>query len=50
MGDLSAHSDSNRGGKMRRISSVDAMENWASQQKDKKFYIVLIRHELNFFM
>lgn len=42
VGDLSAHSDSNRGGKMRRISSVDAMENWASQQKEKKFYIVLI--------
>ncbi|PQM32695.1 putative sucrose-phosphate synthase 1 [Prunus yedoensis var. nudiflora] len=42
VGDLSAHSDSNRGGKMKRISSADAMENWASQQKEKKFYIVLI--------
>lgn len=49
VGDLSAHSDSNRGGKMKRISSADAMENWASQQKEKKFYIVLIRHELSFF-
>ncbi|XP_072969532.1 probable sucrose-phosphate synthase 4 [Typha angustifolia] len=40
-GDLSAHGDSTRG-RMLRISSVDAIEAWASQHKDKKLYIVLI--------
>lgn len=30
-------------GRMHRITSVDAMENWANQQKEKKLYIVLIR-------
>lgn len=48
-GELSAHGDSTRGG-MPRISSVDVMENWASQYKEKKLYIVLIRHELQFIM
>lgn len=47
--DLSAQSDSTRGGRMRRVNSMDVMENWASQQKEKKFYIVLIRHDLNFY-
>nr|DAD45014.1 TPA_asm: hypothetical protein HUJ06_003244 [Nelumbo nucifera] len=41
VGDISAHGDSNRG-RLPRISSVDAMESWVSQQKDKKLYIVLI--------
>ena len=45
VGDLSAHGDSTRG-RMPRISSVDVMENWANQHKEKKLYIVLIRHEL----
>ncbi|CAI0629411.1 unnamed protein product [Linum tenue] len=45
--DLSTHGDSNRG-RLPRINSADAMEAWASQQKGKKLYIVLIRHELNF--
>ncbi|KAJ8753226.1 hypothetical protein K2173_017830 [Erythroxylum novogranatense] len=40
-GDLSAHGDRNRG-RLPRINSVDAMEAWASQQKGKKMYIVLI--------
>ena len=31
-----------------RINSVDAMEVWASQQKGKKLYIVLVRHDHNF--
>lgn len=39
--DISAHGDSIRG-RMPRISSVDAMETWASYQKGKKLYIVLI--------
>ncbi|KAJ4952577.1 hypothetical protein NE237_029409 [Protea cynaroides] len=39
--DLSVHGESNRG-KFPRINSVDAMETWASQQKEKKLYIVLI--------
>lgn len=39
--DLSTHGDSVRG-RMRRISSVDAIESWASHYKDKKLYIVLI--------
>uniref|UniRef100_A0A2P2KV08 Sucrose-phosphate synthase n=6 Tax=Rhizophora mucronata TaxID=61149 RepID=A0A2P2KV08_RHIMU len=39
--DLSAHGESNRG-RLPRISSVDVMEAWASQQKGKKLYIVLI--------
>ncbi|XP_021276037.1 probable sucrose-phosphate synthase 1 [Herrania umbratica] len=40
-GDVSAHGDSIRG-RMHRISSVDMMENWANQPKEKKLYIVLI--------
>ncbi|KAK2986214.1 hypothetical protein RJ640_010048, partial [Escallonia rubra] len=39
--DLSAHGDSHRG-RLPRMSSVDAMEAWANQQKGKKLYIVLI--------
>ncbi|KAJ4958203.1 hypothetical protein NE237_025314 [Protea cynaroides] len=39
--ELSTHAENNRG-KIRRISSVDVMETWASQQKEKKLYIVLI--------
>ncbi|XP_050234674.1 probable sucrose-phosphate synthase 1 [Mercurialis annua] len=39
--EMSAHGDSHRG-RLPRISSVDAMEAWASQQKGKKLYIVLI--------
>ncbi|XVE98403.1 hypothetical protein REPUB_Repub03eG0103700 [Reevesia pubescens] len=39
--DVSAHGESNRG-RLPRINSVDAMETWASQQKGKKLYIVLI--------
>ena len=45
--DLSTHGESNRG-RLPRISSTDAMETWTNQQKGKKLYIVLIRHELNF--
>ncbi|RZS01357.1 hypothetical protein BHM03_00031201 [Ensete ventricosum] len=41
IGDLSVHGDSSRG-RMPRISSVDAIEFWTSQFKDKKLYIVLI--------
>ena len=43
--DVSVHqfSDSTRG-KMTRVYSVDVMENWANQIKEKKLYIVLIRH------
>ncbi|KAL7181855.1 hypothetical protein ACSBR1_040712 [Camellia fascicularis] len=40
---MSAHGGNTRG-RMPRISSVDAMENWANQHKEKKLYIVLIRH------
>lgn len=47
--DRSAHGDSNKG-TMTRISSANVMENWASQYKEKKLYIVLIRHELHFIM
>ncbi|KAK8697360.1 hypothetical protein V6N13_113511 [Hibiscus sabdariffa] len=39
--DVSAHGESNKG-RLPRINSVDAMEIWASQQKGKKLYIVLI--------
>ena len=48
VGDVSAQGGSTRG-RMARICSVDAMENWASQQKEKKLYMVLIRHELIIF-
>ncbi|KAL3532289.1 hypothetical protein ACH5RR_005810 [Cinchona calisaya] len=41
VGDISAHGESNRG-RLPRISSVEMMEAWASQQKEKKLYIVLI--------
>lgn len=40
--DMSTHGDSNRG-RMPRISSAEAIEAWASQYKDRKLYIVLIR-------
>jgi len=43
VGDLAAHGDSVRG-RMPRISSMEAIESWASHYKDKKLYIVLIRH------
>ncbi|XP_059658168.1 probable sucrose-phosphate synthase 1 [Cornus florida] len=39
--EISAHGDSNRGS-MRRIHSVDVMENLANPNKEKKLYIVLI--------
>ncbi|KAI3524411.1 hypothetical protein L1887_03066 [Cichorium endivia] len=39
--DVSAHGDTNRG-RLPRISSTDAMEAWANQQKGKKLYLVLI--------
>lgn len=42
LGELSSHSESNRG-RLPRISSVETMEAWANQQKGKKLYIVLIR-------
>ncbi|KAK4729785.1 hypothetical protein R3W88_022773 [Solanum pinnatisectum] len=41
VGDLSTHGDSVRG-RMSRVSSVDAMANWANQYMEKKLYIVLI--------
>jgi len=43
--DLSVHSDGTRG-KMRRISSVDMLDNWAGQFREKKLYIVLIRQDM----
>ncbi|KAK8515517.1 hypothetical protein V6N13_139504 [Hibiscus sabdariffa] len=39
--EVSAHGENNKG-RLPRINSVDAMETWASQQKGKKLYIVLI--------
>ncbi|KAL9223960.1 hypothetical protein vseg_000041 [Gypsophila vaccaria] len=39
--DQSAHGDSNRS-RLPRISSVETMEAWASQQRGKKLYLVLI--------
>ncbi|KVH93743.1 hypothetical protein Ccrd_004201 [Cynara cardunculus var. scolymus] len=39
--DVSVHGDSHRG-RLPRISSTDAMEAWANQQKGKKLYLVLI--------
>ncbi|XP_027174848.1 probable sucrose-phosphate synthase [Coffea eugenioides] len=41
VGDFLAHGESNRG-RLPRISSVETMEAWASQQKERKWYIVLI--------
>ncbi|KAJ4758091.1 Sucrose phosphate synthase [Rhynchospora pubera] len=41
--DLSALGEgSSRAGRMARISSIDAIDAWANQHKDKKLYIVLI--------
>ncbi|GLU01289.1 hypothetical protein SLE2022_186010 [Rubroshorea leprosula] len=40
-GDVSTRGDSMKG-RIPRTSSVDVMENWANQQKEKKLYIVLI--------
>lgn len=42
--DMSSHGESTRG-RLPRISSVEAMEAWATQQKEKKLYIVLVRYE-----
>ncbi|KAI7751649.1 hypothetical protein M8C21_026209 [Ambrosia artemisiifolia] len=39
--DVSAHGDNHKG-RLPRISSTDAMEAWANQQKGKKLYLVLI--------
>ncbi|CAO2841139.1 unnamed protein product [Amaranthus hypochondriacus] len=39
--DVSAHADGNHK-RLPRISSLDAMETWVSQQKGKKLYLVLI--------
>ncbi|XP_052176230.1 probable sucrose-phosphate synthase 1 [Diospyros lotus] len=39
--EVSPHGGGTRG-KIPRVSSVDAMENWARKQKEKKLYIVLI--------
>lgn len=47
VGDMSSHGDSLRGGgrmNMPRINSIDALDAWAIHQKEKKLYIVLIRH------
>lgn len=33
---------------MHRVSSVDVMDNWATQFGEKKLYIILIRHEMHF--
>ncbi|KAF2303800.1 hypothetical protein GH714_023487 [Hevea brasiliensis] len=40
-GEILSHGDGVRG-RMPRITSVDVMENWAKQHKEKKLYIVLI--------
>jgi sucrose-phosphate synthase len=42
----SVHGDSMRA-RMPRIGSTDAIEAWASQHKDKKLYIVLIRYAVD---
>lgn len=42
--DVSLHSDSIRE-KVPRVDSVDTMESWSNQHKDKKLYIVLVRHD-----
>ena len=47
VGDTPVHGDSAKT-RLPRISSVDAMEVWASQQKGKKLYIVLVRQEQEF--
>ncbi|KAJ0724321.1 putative sucrose-phosphate synthase [Helianthus annuus] len=39
--DVSAHGDNHKS-RLSRISSTDAMEAWANQQKGKKLYLVLI--------
>lgn len=46
--DISAHGETPKA-RMPRISSVDVMENWYNQRKEKKLYIVLIRQELKHF-
>lgn len=42
--DLSSHGGDSVRGRMPRFSSMEAIESWASHYKDKKLYIVLIRH------
>lgn len=47
VGEMSSHGESTRG-RLPRISSVETMEAWVSQQRGKKLYIVLIRCESTF--
>lgn len=42
--DVSTHGESHRG-RLPRMSSIDAMEAWANQQKGKNLYLVLIRFD-----
>lgn len=44
--DMTSHGESTRG-RLPRISSVDMMDTWATNQKSKKLYIVLIRQEFS---
>lgn len=45
--DISAHGGSTKS-RLPRITSVEGIEAWASQHKDKKLYIVLIRQVTEF--
>lgn len=44
--EISPKGVSTKGG-MKRINSIDVLKNFATQQKEKKLYIVLIRHVLS---
>lgn len=43
VGDLPGHGSGGLRSRMKRISSMDMMANWANQHKERKLYIVLIR-------
>lgn len=45
--EISPKGVSTKGG-MKRINSVDVLKNFATQQKEKKLYIVLIRHAFSY--
>ena len=47
LAELPAHGDSHSKGRMSRVSSIDALDDWARQHKEKKLYLVLTRHEFN---
>jgi sucrose-phosphate synthase len=48
--DMYIRGDGQRKSKLSRINSVDVIEAWANEEKEKKLYIVLIRYIFEIFL